>query len=326
MRRALLAALIATACSAMSCGARAAPAALDYPNRPVTLVVPYTPGTGIDVIARMLAQHFTTAWKQAVIVDNKPGASSNIGTESVARSAPDGYTLLVSATTFATNPALNTHIAYDPVKSFTPVILVATGSMGLVVSNATPAHSVAEFVSLAKSHPGELNYGSSGNGTPLHLAMELFKLEADIDVTHIPYKGTAGAVNDLVGGRLNAMLMPVHTALSYITQRQMRALAVIAPKRLAVLPDVPTMAEAGYPAVQVSVWYALFAPSGTPPEVISKLNRDIDAMLQLPDPRATLARQGLIAHGGAPEQLAELVAAELKRWPRVVSAAHIRAD
>jgi tripartite-type tricarboxylate transporter receptor subunit TctC len=233
-----------------------------YPNRPVSLVVPYTPGTGIDIIARTLGQKLTTRWGQGVVVDNKPGASGNIGSEFVARAPADGYTLLVTATSLVTNAALNRNLRYDPVKSFAPVGLLATGTMSLIVSNSTPAATVQEFVALAKKRPGELNYGSSGNGTPQHLTMELFKLEAGIEVTHIPYKGTAGAVNDVIGGRVNAMFMPIHTALPYVNQNEMRMLAVVAPERSAVVRVVPTMAEAGFPGVQVENWYGLFAAGG----------------------------------------------------------------
>ena len=308
------------------CGIAAQAGASAYPTRPVTLVVPYTPGTGIDIIARILAQNLTARWGQGVVVDNKPGASGSIGTEFVAKAGPDGHVLLVTATSFATNAALSRTLRYDPVNSFVPVSLLANGTMSLAVSNNTPAASVRELVALAKERPGQLNYASSGNGTPQHLTMELFKLEAGIDLTHIPYKGTAGAVNDVVGGRVNAMFLPIHTALPFVRQGEMRMLAVVANERSAVVPDVPTMAEAGFPGVQVGNWYGLFAPAGTPSAIVAKLNSDVNAVLELTDVKEALARQGLAPLAGPPERLAGLVRAELARWPRVVRAAGIHSD
>jgi tripartite-type tricarboxylate transporter receptor subunit TctC len=300
--------------------------ALDYPTRPVTLVVPFTPGTGIDIIARALAQRLAVTWGQSVVVDNKPGASSNIGTEFVAKAIPDGHVLLVTATSFATNAAINPGLRYDPVAGFAPVGVLANGTLSLVISNATPVTTVQDLVALARRSPGQLNYGSSGNGTPQHLTMELFKLDAKVNITHVPYKGTAGAINDLMGGRLDAMFIPVHTALPYVQQGQMRMIAVIAPERNAVVPQVPTMKEAGYPGVQVGAWYAMLAPAGTPPEVIAKLNADVNAVINAPETHAVLARQGFSPLTGTPARLAELIRTELARWPRVVAAAGIRAD
>jgi tripartite-type tricarboxylate transporter receptor subunit TctC len=300
--------------------------ALSYPSRPIVFVVPFSPGTGQDMIARILAQRFTDRWGQGGVVDNKAGASGNIGSEIVARAPPDGYTLLATATSFVTNAAINSNLRYDPVKSFIPVSLVALGTMSLVVSTNTPAQSVKEFVSLAKANPGELNYASSGNGTPQHLTMELFKLDSGIVITHIPYKGTAPAIADLTGGRVNAFFLPVHTALHYVQQGRMRMLAVLASERTPLLPNVPTMSEAGYPGVQVENWYGVLAPAGTPREIVAKLNAEISAFLAVPEGREILAKQGLTPVGGPPSLLADMIQSELRRWPRVVSAAGIRAD
>lgn len=302
------------------------PAAAQYPNRPITLVVPFTLGTGIDIIARTLAQKFAERWGQAVIVDNKPGASGNIGNEAVAKAKPDGYTLLMSATSLVTNTAINKRVPYDPEKSFVPVVLIASGTMSLLVSNATPAHTVEEFVALARKRPGELNYGSPGNGTTHHLSMELFKHDTGIEITHIPYKGTAGALTDLVAGRLHAVFMPIHTSLPYVQQGSMRILAVLAPERLSVVPGVPTMKEAGFPNVHVENWYGMHAPAGTPQDIVVKLNAEINAQLVLPSVKDVLASQGLNTIGGPPSRLADLVSSERARWPGIVSAAGIRAD
>ena len=317
--------------AAFSAGAIAQPSpppamAKAYPSRPIVFVVPFSPGTGIDIIARILAQKFMERWGQGGVVDNKVGASGNIGSEIAAKAAPDGHTLMVTATSFVTNSAVNSNLRYDPVKSFVPISLVAMGTMSLVVSTNTPAQSVKEFVALAKANPGELNYASSGNGTPQHLTMELFKLDAGIVVTHIPYKGTAPAITDVTGGRVNALFMPVHTALPYVQQNRMRMLAVLARERTQVLPNVPTMSEAGYPNVQVENWYGVLAPTGTPREIVVKLNTEINALLAAPEVKEILVKQGLTPVGGAPSLLAEMVESELKRWPRVVSAAGIRAD
>lgn len=300
--------------------------AQSYPSRPVTLVVPFTPGTGIDIIARTLGQRLGEKWGQGFVVDNRPGASGNIGAAAVAKATPDGYTLMVTATSLVTNAAVNKNVPYDPLRSFEPISLVATGTMSLLVSNDTPAHTVEELVSYAKQRPGELTYASSGNGTPQHLSMELFKLEAGVDLTHIPYKGSAGAVIDTVAGRVNAMFIPIHTALPHLQRKQLRMLAIVAPERSPVVPNVPTMKEAGLPGIQIENWYGILAPAGTPAEIIATLSAEINAQLASPQVNAILAKEGLNPVGGTPTQLTELIKAEQQRWRRVVSAAGIKAD
>jgi tripartite-type tricarboxylate transporter receptor subunit TctC len=296
-----------------------------YPTRPITIIVPYSPGTGIDILGRVIAQRLSEKWSTGAVVDNKPGASGNIGTEMVAKAAADGHTLLMTATSFATNPAVNRNLRYDPAKSFAPISLVGTGTMAFFTSNATPAKTVQEFVALAKAKPGELNYASNGNGTPQHLAMELFKLDNGIDVTHIPYK-SASYLTDVVGGRINAVIMPIHTAAPYAHAGKMRMLAVMSPERSPVFPAVPTFAEAGFPNFHVDVWYGLLAPAGTPAEVIARLNAEVNTMLVQPETRETLAKQGLTPVGGPPARLADTIRQELERWPRVVAAAGIKSD
>jgi tripartite-type tricarboxylate transporter receptor subunit TctC len=301
-------------------------AARGYPSRPVTFVVPFSPGTGIDIIARTLGQKLSEKWGQGFVVDNRPGASGNIGAAAVAKAAPDGYTLMVSATSLVTNAAVNKNVPYDPLKSFEPISLVATGVMSLLVSNDTPVHTVKELVSYAKQRPGELTYASSGNGTPQHLSMELFKLEAGVDLTHVPYKGSAGAILDTVAGRVNAMFIPIHTALPYLQRKQLRMLAIVAPERSPVVPNVPTIREAGFPGIQIENWYGILAPAGTPAEIIDKLNAEINAQLASPEVSAILAKEGLNPVGGTPVRLTELIKAEQQRWQRVVLAARITAD
>jgi len=318
---------LSTLAALLACALPPAPAAAQtaYPSRPITIVVPYSPGTGIDILGRVIAQKLSERWNASAVVDNKPGASGNIGTEIVAKAAPDGHTLLMTATTFATSAAINKNLRYDPVKSFVPISLVATGTMAFIASLATPVQSVQEFVSLAKSRPGALNYASNGNGTPQHLAMELFKLETGIDVTHVPYK-SAGYISDVVGGRINAVIMPIHTAGPYLHSGKMKILAVMSNERSPVFPKVPTFAEAGFPNLQVDVWYGLLAPAGTPADVTARLNAEVNAMLAQADVKELLGKQGLNPVGGSPARLADTIRMELERWPRVVASAGIRAD
>jgi tripartite-type tricarboxylate transporter receptor subunit TctC len=297
-----------------------------YPGRAIAIIAPYSPGTGIDILARAIGQRLGERWGVPVVVENRPGASGNIGTELAARAAGDGYTLMMTATTFALNPALSKNARYDPLKSFAPVTLVATGLLWFAISANTRADSMPEFVALAKSSPGKLNYASSGNGTPQHLTMELFKLAAGVDITHVPYKGAAGAAKDLAAGHVDAMILPVHTIASLVQAGKVRLLAVLNEERSPVFPSVPTFKEAGYPGVRSSVWYGLMAPAATPPEIVRKLNGEVNAILSLPEVREFLAKQGLSPAGGEPERLSRLVKEELERWTRVIAEAKIRAD
>ena len=297
-----------------------------YPSRTITIIAPFSPGTGIDILARTCGQKLSERWGVPVVVDNKPGASGNIGTELAARAAGDGYTLMMTATTFALNPALSKKAQYDPLKSFAPVSLVATGVLSFAVSANTPAANIGEFVALAKSNPGKLNYASSGNGTPQHLTMELFKLTTGVDVTHVPYKGAAEATKDLAGGYVDAMILPVHTVAPLVHAGKVRLLAVLNDERSPVFPAVPTLRDAGYPEVESSVWYGLMAPASTPADIVRRLNGEISAILALADVKEILARQGLSPAGGEPERLSSLVRTELERWRRVIAQAKIRAD
>jgi len=296
------------------------------PGRIISIVVPFSLGTGPDILARLAGQKLGERWSASVIVDNKPGASGNIGAELVAKAPGDGYTLMMTATSFALNAALSKSAPYDPLKSFAPVSLVATGALAFATSAETRAKTLKEFVALAKAKPGELNYASTGNGTPQHLTMELFKLAAGVDVTHIPYKDSGSATRDLAGGHVNAMIFPVHTAAPLVHSGKVRALAVFGNERSPVFPDAPTMKEEGYASVEAHVWYGLFAPAATPPETVQRLNGEMNAILALADVKELLARQGLAAAGGPPEKLTEMVSAELARWTRVIAEAKIRRD
>src|SRR5712692_6072191 len=240
-----------------------------YPSRAVHVVVPYTPGTGADILARLLGPRLAERWKAAVVVDNRAGATGNIGTEFVAKSAPDGYTLLFTATSFGTNPALARSLAFDPLKSYAPVALAATSAVAVVVNPQLPARSMREFIELARSRPGKLYYSSPGNGGPQHLAMELLKLETGIDLVHVPYKGAAGALTDLIGGHVQAMVSALQTAAPHVQSGKLRMLAVMSSQRSGAFPDVPTTREEGLPQLEVETWYGLLAPAEAPKAVIS---------------------------------------------------------
>jgi len=297
-----------------------------YPTRTVQIIVPYTPGTGADILSRSLGPKLAERWKVAVVTDNRPGATGNIGAEFVSKAPPDGHTVLFTATSFGTTPPLFPKLPFDPVKSFTPVVLIATSGLALVVHPQLPVKSVKEFIALAKRRPGQMHYSSPGNGGPQHLAMELLKLEAGIDIVHVPYKGLAGAIADLMGGHVQAMISATQTAASAVNSGRLRALAVMSLERSAAFPETPTMKEAGLPQLEVETWYGSFAPSGTPAPIITKINAELNSVVQLPDIREALARQGMIPRGGSPDRFGDMVRKELVRWARVVDKAKIKAD
>jgi len=310
----------APACCAASLPAQA------QSGPPTTIVVATSAGTGVDVIARVLGRQLAAQMGSPVIVENRPGASGNIGADHVARAAADGRTLLLAATTFATNAAVNRTLPYDPVKSFVPISLLSTGAMTLAVAPTLKAESVPELVRLAKATPGAINYASPGNGTPQHLAMELFKLEAGVDLFHVPYKSTGGAVTDLAGGHISAMAVPIDTVLPLATGGKVKVLGVMSAQRFQGLPDVPTLSEQGLPKVEVGVWYGLLAPAGTPRATVDRLNREVNEALARPEVVTTLRQQGIDPAGGSPERLAAHLRAELARWQAVVKAARISVD
>ncbi len=324
MRRVLARALAGLAVAGF-CGAAAAQDA-KYPSRTVQIVVPYTPGTGADILSRTFGPRLVERWKVGVITDNRPGATGLIGTDFVAKAAPDGHTLLFVATSYGSTPALHRKLAFDPVKSLAPVMLIATSGLVLVVHPQLPVKSVKEFIAFAKRRPGEMHYSSPGNGSPQHLAMELLKLETGIDIVHVPYKGAAGAMIDLVGGHVQAMVSATQTAASQARSGRLRVLAVMSPERSAAFPDAPTMKEAGLPQMQVETWYGSFAPAGTPAAVVGRINAELNALLRQPDIRDQLGKQGMTPRGGTSESFGDMVRKELARWARVVDAAKIKAD
>ncbi len=313
--------------SLLICGIVGAPIthAQTYPARPVRIIVPFTPGTGIDILARVAGQKLNERWGQPFVIDNRPGASGNIGTDAVAKSAPDGGTLMVTANTFAITPALG-KTPFDPVRDFTPVTQMATGTMALAVHPSVPAGSVAALVKLAKSRPGALNYASPGSGTPQHMAAELFKIVTGTSLIHVPYKGSAGAVADLLGGQVPVMFLPLHTALPHVATKRLRVIAQSGTERSVTAPDVPTFDQAGVRGVDVGFWYGMLAPAGLPQEIVAKLNAEIASIWQLADVRDGLKKQGLEPVTSSPAQLAQLIKSDLNKWERVVKQAKITAN
>lgn len=312
---------------AATCAALATLADDAYPNKPIKIIVPFTPGTGIDILARVLGQRMNETWKVAVVVENRPGASGNIGTEAAARSPADGYTLLMTANTIVLNRSLFKRIPYDPVKDFEPVAPLALGSLALAAHPSLNAKTAKDLIDLAKKNPGKINYGSPGNGTPHHLAMELFKQRAGIELTHVPYKGSGGAVQDLLGGQIQVMFLPIHVARPLIETHKLNLLTAGGAKRSPVTPNVPSLAEAtGIGDIDVDIWYALYVPAGTPKPIVEKLSRTTNELLKRADIKESLIKQGLTPTGGSPEDLEELTKRDLDRWSRVVHQAKIEAD
>ena len=295
------------------------------PSRAVTLVVPFTPGTGADLIARLLQPGLSERLRQPVVVDNKPGASGAIGTEFVAKSAPDGHTLLFTATSHGTIPALRKSLPYDP-QGFAPVALAATSAMALVVGPEVDVRTVPQLVTLSKKQPGSLFYASPGAGSIQHMTMELVKLETGLDATHVPYKGSAGAAQDLMGGRVQAMIAALQTMAPFVTSNRLKMIAVLSDERSPAFPDVPTMKELGHPQLVVDTWYGILAPRGTPPQAIATLNAAVNDLLSQPAIREALAKQGMEPVTDKPERLGTLVNEELARWKRVAASSKIEAE
>ncbi len=302
------------------------PSLAPYPNKPITLIVPYTGGTTADSLARLLGAKLSERWGVATVTDNRAGASGIIGTEVAAKALPNGYTLLFTATAHGTVPALKPKLPFDPIKSFVPVSLLATSAMGVVVSTKVPANSLKEFIELAKSQPGKMDYSTPGAGGPQHLAMELFMQETGIELVHVPYKGSAGAMTDVIGGHVQASIVSLQTSSNFINSGQLKMLAVMSAERSPAFSKVPTLKESGHANLVVDTWYGVMAPAGTPPEIIAKISAELNSILQLPDVRDTMAKQGLVPVGGTPERLRDLLTLEIPRWAKVVAAAKIKTE
>jgi tripartite-type tricarboxylate transporter receptor subunit TctC len=304
----------------------ATPAALAaFPDKPVKLVVPFSPGGGTDAIARALGVGMSQVLGQPVIVDNRPGAGTIIGSDAVAKSAPDGYTVLVSTFAHAVNPSLMAKLPYDTQKAFAPVVLLARGPNVLVVRADSPYKSVADLVAAARANPGKLTYASQGNGTSAHLAGEMFTNLAKVQMTHIPYKGAGPALTDLLGGQVDMMFATAAAASSQVAGGKLRAIGVTTPRRAPALKDVPAIAET-VPGYAVESWYGLFVPTGTPAEVIGKLNAAAKKATESAEFRKMLEPEGLSVSAGAPNELAEFVGTETARWSRIVKENNVKVD
>jgi tripartite-type tricarboxylate transporter receptor subunit TctC len=320
--------LIATVIATSSAFAQTnAVSANTYPNKTIRIIVPFTPGGSTDILARAIGIELSKAWGQSVIVDNVAGAAGSIGADKVAKSAADGYTLLMGHIgTLAVNPSLYPDLPYQPVRDFTPVAWVARVPNVLVVHPSVPAKNVKEFVALAKSKPGQLNYGSGGNGSAANLATEYFKLQTNTSLLHIPYRGTAPAVTDLLGGQIQVLFTGAPAVIGQIKTGQLRALAVSSPQRLASLPDVPTVAESGYKNFEADQWYGVVAPKGTPLDIVNKLNAQINSALQSTELKNRLNNEGALATPSSPEAFGNLIKTEIERWRPVISSGRVTAQ
>jgi len=296
-----------------------------YPNKSIRIVVPAAPGGGTDYTARLIGRKLSEAWGQAVIIDNRGGAAGNIGVDIVAKSSPDGYTLLVPITSFPTNPSLYSKLPFDTIKDFAPISRLVLVPLLLVVNPSVPATSVGELITLAKARPGQLNFANTGGGTTAHLAGELFKKMAGIDIVSITYKGGGPAVIDLIAGQVQIYFSTIPTAIQQVNAGKLRALAVTSLKRVPELPTIVTVEEAGLPGFEVVAWFGLFAPAGVPRPIITKLNEEVVKILKLPETHKQLAGHGLIPAGGTPEELGKFLKSEIGRWAKLIKEAGIQA-
>jgi tripartite-type tricarboxylate transporter receptor subunit TctC len=297
-----------------------------YPNRPIRLVVPFPPGGSADVLARLMGERITAALGQPVVIDNRPGAGGILGADAVAKAVPDGHTLLFANTNIAINPSLYKQLPYDTVKAFEPVVLMVYVPNLLLVNPALPVRDVAELVALAKARPGALNYASAGNGTFPHLAMELFRLNAGVQMTHVPYKGAAPALNALLAGDVQVLSNDLLNGLPQVRAGKARALAITSTTRFPALPEVPTMVEAGLKNYSALAWQGLMAPAGTPKEVVARLNAVVNAALSDGVVRGNLTSQGLQVAGGTPQAFGEFIAQQTERWRAAVTASGATVD
>jgi tripartite-type tricarboxylate transporter receptor subunit TctC len=295
-------------------------------DRPITIIVPYSPGTGPDILARLIGEEIQQRWGQPVAVDNKPGATGNIGTQLAARAVPDGHTLLMTTNPITANISLFKNVPYDPVKSFAPVIFVGTGAIVLAVHPSIPVNSFQEFLDYVRARPGQINFGSPGVGGPHHLAMELLKLTTKISMNHIPYRGSAGATNDLIGGHVSLAFQSIHVIMPLAQTNQVRLLAIASKERSPVAPELPTLQEVGLPGFEVDLWFGVLAPAGTPQEIVERYNAVINEILRTPQVVEKLAKQGLRTGGGTPERFGDFLANDIVKWQKVVSEAGIVVD
>jgi tripartite-type tricarboxylate transporter receptor subunit TctC len=315
--------IIALALLALAPFATDAQAQNQWPSRPVRIVVPSPPAGGTDIVARVMAEHFSKAFKQQFFVENRPGAGNMIGIESVARAAPDGYTFLMTASTLSLNSVLYKKVSYDPIKDFAPITLAAMAPNVLIVNPSVPAKTLTEFIALAKSQPGKLTYGTPGIGTSPHMCMELFKSMAGVDLQHIPYRGTVPALTDVMSGQINAMFSTALSAKPQIEAGKVRAFGVTTAKRSGSMPDIPSIAEAGVPGYEAVQWYGFLAPAGTPPAIIAQIHAESMKALNAAEMKEKLAHDGAEPSPTTPEAFAAHIRDELEKWRKVAKAAGI---
>jgi tripartite-type tricarboxylate transporter receptor subunit TctC len=299
---------------------------LSYPNRPIRLIVPYPPGGAIDPLARTYAQKFNDAWGQPVLIDNKPGAGTIVGTEIVAKAAPDGYTVILSTSAHAVNPSMYSKLPYDPVRDFAPISMVARLPTMLVVNPKLPVHSVKDLIDYVKSNRGKVNYSSNGNGSVTHLAGALFNAMSGTDLLHIPYKGSGPSVMSVIAGDNAVTFDTVFLQLPHVKAGKLRALAVTAATRSPLAPDLPTIAESGLPGFEAGAWVGFLAPGGTPREIVQKWHQEIVRVLQIPEIRDRQISQGLDPVGSTPETFADFIKADIDKWGKVVKQAGIKLE
>ncbi|WP_219213862.1 Bug family tripartite tricarboxylate transporter substrate binding protein [Variovorax boronicumulans] len=317
-RRTFVLATVAAA-GALSLAPLAAQAQAAFPSKPITIIVPFSAGGTTDILARVVGLHMGTDLGQPVVVDNRAGAGGNIGGQAAARANPDGYTLFMGTVgTHAINQSLYKKMPFDPIKDFAPLSRVAMVPNLLVANPAQPYKSVKELIAYGKAHPGKINFGSSGNGSSIHLSGELFKQMTGVDMQHVPYRGSAPAVSDLLGGQISVMFDNMPSAIQHVRGGKLRALAVTTAKRSPALPDVPTIAEAGVPGYEATSWFGLLAPAGTPAPIVAKLNAAILKALADPEVKKKLAEQGAESHGEKPEEFAAFIKSETAKWGKVV--------
>jgi tripartite-type tricarboxylate transporter receptor subunit TctC len=303
-----------------------AAATVPFPNRAVRLIVPFGPGGGTDIVARLLAQELGQAWKQNVVIDNREGGGSTIGTSLAARADPDGHTLVIVTATFAINPSLHRKLPYDSVRDFIPVSQVTSSQYVIAVHPAVPATSMQQLIALARSTPGKIAYATAGNGSSGHLGMELLKTMTGLDMVHVPYKGTGPATVAVVGGQVQVIMGSTTAALPHIRSNRLRPLAVSTQKRFPILPDVPTVAEAGLPGYEVDGWYGILAPARTPMDRVHNISKQLALALHTPELKERLSRDGVEVRGTSPEDFARYIKAEMTQWAKVVTAAKVRID
>jgi len=301
--------------------------AANYPNKVVTLVVPFTSGSGSDTISRIISPKLSERWKQPVIVDNRAGASGNIGTDHAAKATPDGYTILMAIDTMTMTPAVYKTLPFDPIKDLDPIARLATSSYALAVTNTLPVKDVNSLLALIKSKPGQLNYGSPGNGTPHHLSMELLKSLKGVDIVHVPYKGIAGATTDLIGGQVQVMFATFNSLIPFAKAGKLKMIAVTGAKRSDLMPDVPTFTEQGIPELEnLYPWYGVLVPAGTPKEIQNKIYNDYTAVMKLPEVEKQLNDLGIQVRLSTGDQLKEIIQSDIARWKKVVKDANIQAN